>query len=412
MADFSTIRECIEICRKANVTLMIWGHAGLGKSSLVQQTCTDNNWGHINMRLSQMEASDLRGLPDKMDGRTVYLPPSDMPTGGMEWKELMKRVEEAKTSFEQNTIAERSQSLLDNGILFLDEINRAADDVLQATFELVLDRKIGQYVLPNGWSIVCAGNFNDGVYQTNGFTDAAFLDRFCHVTLDGGKNTLEEWINYMSERHGSDATEVVEFVTQNLTHLDGQREGSHGWSNQPSRRSWEAAVRVLKVCREDNYSERARLTALGGLVGTQLAMSFGRYNCPVKPRDLINNGVKKMSGKLKDLTRNQLIGLMWGMVSYCKQEINENENYANTCIDFSEWMVHNSTEKDLVVAFLRALVSEQKSSDTLKNAAVFNPKVAALLSKAGKFKQNNDFIAKLNEREDLHQVIRDVSWGN
>ena len=62
MAKISTLKEAIKICRAANVTPFIWGHRGLGKSSLVKQVAAENGWGFIDMRCSQLEASDIRGL--------------------------------------------------------------------------------------------------------------------------------------------------------------------------------------------------------------------------------------------------------------------------------------------------------------------------------------------------------------
>ena len=59
MAKISTLKEAIKICRAANVTPFIWGHRGLGKSSLVKQVAAENGWGFIDMRCSQLEASNL-----------------------------------------------------------------------------------------------------------------------------------------------------------------------------------------------------------------------------------------------------------------------------------------------------------------------------------------------------------------
>ena len=90
--------------------------------------------------------------------------------------------------------------------------------------------------------MVAAGNFMEG-YMVSGFNDPAFLDRFCHMTLSGGETTLEEWVNYMSDVHGVNAAEVIEFASQNVKHLDGDIAGELGFSIQPSRRSWEAVTR-------------------------------------------------------------------------------------------------------------------------------------------------------------------------
>lgn len=412
MATFAILRDAINICRSARITPFIWGHRGLGKSSLVSQVCSNNNWGHVNMRLSQVEASDLRGLPDKVDGRTAYLPPADMPSGDMSFEQAQEMLNNEKDPNNLSMLAERLQPRISKGILFLDEINRAQDDVLQAVFELVLDRKVGQYVLPDGWCIVCAGNFNEGDYQTNGFMDAAFLDRFCHLTLDSGEQTLDEWVNYMSEKHDENAHEVIEFVTQDLKHLDGAVSGTNDWSIQPSRRSWESVVRVEEACKNGSFSQEARIEVIAGLIGRSIAIKYSNYRCPVSPRDIIEKGVAKNSKGIGNLTRNQLIGLIWGMVSYCKNKVDTSEKHANACIDLAEWMANSSQDKDLIAAFLRSLVTTGKGNDRARNVAVFNPKVADMLAKSGrKVKKNKDFIGRLHDRKDLHDLVSKVSWG-
>ena len=92
MAKISTIKEAIQICRAAKVTPFIWGHRGLGKSSLVSQITAEENWGFIDLRCSQLEASDVRGLPDRVGGRTAYLPPVDMPVGDMTPEQIAEAI--------------------------------------------------------------------------------------------------------------------------------------------------------------------------------------------------------------------------------------------------------------------------------------------------------------------------------
>jgi MoxR-like ATPase len=415
MATIATLKEIIKICRESNTSLMIWGRHGLGKSSIVAQLCAENKWGHVNMRLSQMEAADLRGLPDREDGRTVYRPPADMPHGGLAWEDARKQIESASSEAEQHALCESVQPHLDEGILFLDEINRAQDDVLQAAFELVLDRKVGQYVLPPRWSIVCAGNFNEG-YQTNGFNDPAFLDRFCHVTLTSGEPTLNEWIDYMINTHGESASSVIEFASQNTKHLDPSEKVDLGFVNGPSRRSWDAVARIMRVCEGGKYSEEAMTEAIGGLIGGDLALTFTRYDCPVKPRQVIDQGVKKLEKQLSKLSRNQTAGLVWGLASFIKPHANE-KKYQDVALEFSRWMLNNSQQKDLIVSFLHTIVSdgEDHRVNNIKTAAISNPKIAALLSKASKAsksgKGEKDFLDRISEDKELADLASKVAWG-
>jgi hypothetical protein len=443
MATISVIKEAIQLCKEAEVTPFIWGHRGCGKSSLVRQVCNGNQWGFIDLRCSQLEASDIRGLPDRgEDRRTHYLPPADMPIGDMAVEEVhaelaevlgisvgtAKKREDAivksllRAAEEGDLETQRRYSLrlqelqprMQHGILLLDELNRAQDDVLQAAFQLVLDRRVGQYVLPPGWGVVAAGNFMEG-YIVSGFNDPAFLDRFCHMTLSIGETTLEEWVHYMGKSHGSDAFEVIEFASQNTKHLDGDISGELGFSIQPSRRSWELLVQVGKAMKAGDYSSQALFEVQAGLVGRELAQVFSRYSCPVKPKDLLDHGVKKYEKKLKDLSRNQRTGLMWGLVSFAKDKIDD-DNVSEVCLDFASWLVRHSTDKDIAVAFCRALVGGGDPKDQqvkAKAAVISNPRLADMIAKFNK--QAGDrkkcFVDRLTERPDLQKAMSNVAWG-
>jgi hypothetical protein len=441
MAKISTIKEALMICRDSGITPFIWGHRGLGKSSLVHQVAVENGWGFIDLRCSQLEASDIRGLPDRGDDhRTHYLPPADMPVADLTLDDVRKELAavlnlnevKANDGTLTDMIAKKlenadlevtrryfqklqeTQARFQRGILFLDEVNRAQDDVLQAIFQLVLDRRVGQYVLPPGWSLVAAGNYMEG-YRVGGFDDPAFLNRFCHLTLSGGETTLEEWVNYMSGVHGGEAADVIEFASQNTKHLDGEIPGELGFSVQPSRRSWEMVVKVQKAVKEGNYGDTAKLEVYAGLIGRELAQSFSRYSCPVKPRQLIEQGVKAFETKLKKLERNQLTGLMWGLVSFCKNQIDKDE-IGTVCLDFASFMVHNANDKDVVVAFCRALVTSGNSNndqEKARAAVISNPRLARMIAKFHQRTGNSKktFIERLSERPDLQQALSRVSWG-
>jgi len=49
------------------------------KSSLVQQAANELGIGFVDLELAQIEATDLRGCPKEVDGRTVYCPPIELP---------------------------------------------------------------------------------------------------------------------------------------------------------------------------------------------------------------------------------------------------------------------------------------------------------------------------------------------
>jgi len=109
--------------------LFIHGSPGIGKSYIVAEVAKKHSLELVDVRLSQMDPVDLRGVPSIKDSQTVWMPPVFFPKN--------------KDS---------------NGILFLDELNSAPPSVQAAIYQLILNRQMGEYELPKGWRIICAGN--------------------------------------------------------------------------------------------------------------------------------------------------------------------------------------------------------------------------------------------------------------
>ena len=112
---------------KIQSSLMIWGAPGIGKSSVVESVANSNGLELIDLRISQLAPTDLRGIPVPKDDKAFWFPPEFLPTEG-------------------------------KGILFLDEINMAPPAVQGIAQQLILDRKVGSYEVPEGWFIWSAGN--------------------------------------------------------------------------------------------------------------------------------------------------------------------------------------------------------------------------------------------------------------
>jgi len=119
----------IDTLLQTDTPVFIHGSPGIGKSYIVADIAKKNSLELVDVRLSQMDPVDLRGVPSIKDDQTVWMPPVFFPKN--------------KES---------------SGILFLDELNSAPPSVQAAIYQLVLNRKMGEYELPNGWRIICAGN--------------------------------------------------------------------------------------------------------------------------------------------------------------------------------------------------------------------------------------------------------------
>jgi len=272
--NISKAKLAVQLCGAAGITPMLWGHRGIGKSSGVAQITEENfhrlrsgkpsdkPWGFIDLRLSQCEAPDVRGLPEKYEDPygnqvTRYLPPADLPHGEFlccSCGEIFgKNGEYAKSKTVPDCPKCKSEDVdLHRGIVFLDEINRSEDDVLQASFQLVLDRKVGMYTVPTGWILCCAGNYmnadggaSGGGYVVNNFSDEAFLDRFCHLNVTvGGDESAQDWTEFMVSRYGEAADRILQFVGYDKKNLMGEIKGDFGFTVKPSPRSWEMVAKV------------------------------------------------------------------------------------------------------------------------------------------------------------------------
>ena len=136
--------------------VMVWGPPGIGKSQIVAQVAAQHNVPVIDIRLSQMEPTDLRGIPFRDGDHVVWSIPALLPN------------------------AERHSS---RGILFLDEITSAPPSVTAAAYQLILDRRLGEYRVPGGWAIFAAGN-RHGDRGVTYAMPAPLANRFTHYDLE------------------------------------------------------------------------------------------------------------------------------------------------------------------------------------------------------------------------------------
>jgi MoxR-like ATPase len=133
------VKDAILQALDANLPVFFWGPPGIGKSAIVRQAAESRGWGEesgsfVDVRLSQMEPVDLRGLPvpDAISRKTLWLPPAWLPFEG--------------------------SGMPPEGVLFLDEASAAPPSVQAAAYQLVLDRQLGETRMMPGWRLVLAGN--------------------------------------------------------------------------------------------------------------------------------------------------------------------------------------------------------------------------------------------------------------
>lgn len=140
---------------------MCWGQPGVGKSQMVKQLAEELDAHFIDIRLSQYDSVDMRGIPGITNGFTTWNPPETLPFVG-------------------NPVFEKMAKKLI--IIFFDEINSAADPVLAVAYQLILDRAVGEHKLMDNVRIVAAGN-RDGDKGITRKMPQPLNNRFKHIEV-------------------------------------------------------------------------------------------------------------------------------------------------------------------------------------------------------------------------------------
>jgi hypothetical protein len=233
--NIKTTIKAMDVFAKSGVVPFFWGEAGVGKSTILRAYAEANGYEFVDLRLSQMDPGDLLGLADLSNGSTKFAPPSWLP-----------RDPKAKV------------------FILFDELNRARRDTLNAIFQLALDRRLHEYVLPKACIMAAAGNPATDDYVTTDLCDHALLSRFCHVAVEP---THEETMEYLSSRYSVD---YVQFLKERGTTKGSSKTVSISEYVKPNNRSQEMFMKVVslevepKITRDIGY----------GLVGLETTSEY------------------------------------------------------------------------------------------------------------------------------------------
>lgn len=238
--------DAIKLMAPTGLSFFIWGPPGVAKSSIIAQYAKETGRPMIDIRLSQIDAVDLRGMP--------YMPrgmDENSEDFGMKWSAPALLPKDPES----------------NAIIFLDEFPNATPSVHAAAYQLVLDRKLGDYEVPKNCVIIAAGN-REGDRGNTYRLGAPIANRFVHFEIAPDFDSWREW----AVMSGIDST-IVGFLSafNDEAYNFKPNNSTRGF---PTYRTWEFVNRIITSPEYENVERRIQEAAISGAVGSGTATKY------------------------------------------------------------------------------------------------------------------------------------------
>ena len=309
-------RRSIITCFKRKRPVFLWVPPGIGKSELVASIAEELGGAMIDLRLAQMEPTDLRGIPyyNKDTGLMDWAPPIDLP-------------DEEFAS--QHPIV----------CLFLDEMNSAAPSIQAAAYQLVLNRRIGKYVLPDNVVVIAAGNRESDKGVTYRMP-APLANRFVHLEMRVDHEAWQNWA-VINKIH-KDVVGYIGFAKQDLYDFD-PRSSSRSFATP---RSWTFVSELL----EEKLGDSDMTDLVAGAVGEGVAVKFMAHRKVAgqmpKPSEILKGEVTELKVKEISAMYSLTIAMCYELQEAAlKLENKPDANWHNMADNFFKFMMDNfSTE--------------------------------------------------------------------
>ena len=270
------------------ISIVLGGNQGLGKTSCcykagkVRSELIGAPCPVIVLRLSQKMAGDVIGMPYQVDGRTVFAPPDWFPIRA-EDNERLRIIFGNVTK--QISIGEYGE----NGFLFLDEFTRAIMELQQMGMQLIEERTLNGFRLPDGWRVISAINDNLEIYRAQ-VMESAIMSRFAYIDF---APSHDEAMGYYKEARVHDS--ILEFHKANdFDWLDPSDDflKTHLGRKVHDRRAWEKLSKTITKLENDfnnnlrpfhplDKSDKVRISALAKVacahVGDEAGEAYRNY---------------------------------------------------------------------------------------------------------------------------------------
>jgi len=270
--------------------VFIWGAPGIGKSSIVKQIAQEKEMAFLDLRLSLLDPTDLKGIPffNAETNEGVWAKPSFLPS-------------------EEGT----------KGILFLDEINTAPPAVQASAYQLILDRRVGEYELPSGWSIVAAGNRENDrgvVYKM----PPPLANRFVHFEMEVD---FEDWKAWAYARKIEPA--IIGFLAYDKSMLF-TFDATSNEKSFATPRSWEYVDSIIK----SGIDAELILDSISGAVGREAAIGYLSFRKVMKDlpdlNEILNGTISTFEEEDSKIVMALAIGLVNALLENDSDEAIDN----------------------------------------------------------------------------------------
>ena len=248
---------------------LIIGASGIGKSQITQNVAKEKGCNFIDFRLLTMSETDLKGIPfpSEDNKKAIFLHLDIFPDEERDGKE---------------------------GILLLEELTSANRSLMSTLYQLVLDREIGTYKLPDGWMIVATGNREEdsGEFYV---MPAPLADRFLIYELaNSGTEFVDDWVNWAYDNDV--AVEIIAYIRKfpNSLHDFDRDLHDEGMIVFPTPRSWESVSDIIKFDKDKSpktLSKQAQnliIAGVGPVHGYQFVSFYNSKNNLPNIEDILN----------------------------------------------------------------------------------------------------------------------------
>lgn len=297
--DLTTIgadraQRLIRVCMAKKRPVFLWGPPGIGKSELVEQLGKQMDRPVIDMRMLLLDPTDVKGIPYYNTSKNTmeWAPPGELPvvtTGediaaaeaklqdlrdrlpegaadNLTQTELLQ-VERAVSNAEENLKQLEGAAEMQNAILFLDELVAAPPSVQAAAYQLILNRRVGQYQLPDGIDMVAAGN-RETDKAVSYKMPTPLANRFIHLEMEADFDSWQRWA--INSGVHPDVVGYLSDKKQDLMDFNPKNVGKAF----PTPRSWVFVSDLLYAQKDFNLDNTDLGILIEGTIGPGTKMEF------------------------------------------------------------------------------------------------------------------------------------------